>query len=128
MRDHHVSIDVSSLSVEESNSFRMYSCDDPEELNSYIMNLRVCEVTGNYNDMNNEDKCIYCHYQTDEGLVVVCIDDNSFDYSPLYTAGRPDARTYYLDESIDWEYLISMISVVHDEIVTFPGITTDGEV
>ena len=104
-----VSIDKSSFMLNEGNTFKSYFCDDSQSLNNYIMNLKVSELTGNYNDMNSDGKSLYCHYQTDEGLVVVCVENNTVEYSPLYTAGRQDARTYYLDESADWEYLMSMM-------------------
>ena len=106
-----VCFDKNSPTLGEGNTFRTYCCDDPNALNSYIMNLGVSEITGNYKDMAYEGKCLYCHYQTDEGLVVLCIKDYAVEYSPLYTAGRRDAHTYYLDEEVDWDYLMSMFSV-----------------
>lgn len=107
-----VSIDKDSLSLAEGNTFRMYSCKDPDSLNNYLMNLRICDITGNYNNNYNEGKSLYCHYQTDEGLVVVCVDDNTVEYSPLYTAGRIDSHTYQLEEPIDWDYIMSVIYVI----------------
>ena len=106
-----VCFDKNSPTLGEGHTFRTYCCDDPNALNSYIMNLGVSEITGNYKDMAYEGKCLYCHYQTDEGLVVLCIKDYAVEYSPLYTAGRRDAHTYYLDEDVDWDYLMSMFSV-----------------
>lgn len=106
-----VNIDKESISVAEGNEFRMYSCKDPDALNDYLMNLKICDVTGNYNNNYNDGKSLYCHYQTDEGMVVVCVDDNMVEYSPLYTAGRIDSHTYQLEDSIDWDYIMSTINV-----------------
>lgn len=107
-----VRIDKDSLTLTEGNAFRSYSCNDPEALSDYIMSLKACEITGNYNNTNNDGKGLYCHFQTDEGLVIVCIEDNTVEYSPLYTAGRRNAKTYYLDASVDWDYIMSMMSFV----------------
>lgn len=104
-----VSIDNRSISLAEDNTFRMYSCKDLKVLNDYLMSLKICDITGNNNNNYNDGKSLYCYYQADEGLVVVSIDDNTFEYSPLYTAGRKDSHTYFLDEQIDWGYVLSLI-------------------
>ena len=103
------SIDEKSISLAERNTFRMYSCKDPDALHDYLMNLKICDITGNYNNKYNEGNTLYCHYQTDEGLVVISVDDNTFEYAPLYTNGRIDTHIYHLDEPVDWEYILSLM-------------------
>lgn len=106
-----VNIDPSYISMGEDNSYKAYYCNDPDVLDDYLMDLSICQVSGYYSDMDNEGKHLYCHYQTDKGLVVVCLDDNTLEYSPLYTAGRKESRTYYLDEAVDWDHIMSIISL-----------------
>ena len=103
------SIDEKSISLAERNTFSMYSCKDPDALHDYLMNLKICDITGNYNNKYNEGNTLYCHYQTDEGLVVISVDDNAFEYAPLYTNGRIDTHIYHLDEPVDWEYILSLM-------------------
>lgn len=103
------SIDRCSISLDEENSMKSYSCNDPDALNKYIMSLKICEVTGYYNDNDNKDRCLSCHYITDKGGVTVSIEDNKVECYPLNKSINRNSHTYYLEEPVDWDYIMSMI-------------------
>lgn len=97
-----------SISFNDGNSHRSYSCDDSDALNSYIMNLKIYEVTGYYDNEDSNGKSLRCNYMTDEGEIVVRVDDNNKvecypRYNPIHR------HTYYLEEPVNWDYVTSMM-------------------
>lgn len=108
----------SRWSLEKNNKFSFYECTDPKALDDYLMNLKICDVTGNY-DNRFSDNEFYCHYETSEGLVIITLNDSELRYSPLYTAGRKDAHTYQLEEPVDWDYIESMLIQENKDNATY---------
>lgn len=102
-----------SLIVQEEYATRLYYCDNLQGLHSYIMNLNVHELSGYYEKLYSESKELICSYKTDEGTFLVFLGDNEVKCGFMFEPGRQDIRTYYLDESVDWEYVMSMMSASH---------------
>lgn len=99
--------------------FSFYKCISPKTLDNYIMNLKIHDVTGHYDNRYSYSHYLYSHYETNEGLVIIELNDNEFRYSPLYTEGRKDAHTYQLDESVDWDFIESLLILEDEESVTY---------
>lgn len=113
------SIDKCSILFDDGNSNKSYSCDDPDALSNYIMNLKIYEVTGYYDDADSDEKSLRCNYLTDEGEIVVRIGDNRVEFSIL---NKPTRRhTYYLDEPVNWHHIML---VIQNNIHSRPTIAT----
>lgn len=105
-------MDKNSLTVADEYRLKNCSCNDPEALSDYIMNLKVYEITGIYESRRHEMNYLSCQYQTEKGAVYIAIEDDVLKYRPLYKDGFQDTNTYYLEESVDWEYMKTIISAV----------------
>lgn len=86
-----------------------YACvgKDTDAVDRYLKNLEICNLTGNY-EMDSDARGLFCRYETDKGLVVLEIRGNLIKYVPFYDIRR-ETHTYYLEEPINWEYILSLM-------------------
>ena len=89
----------------------IYYCKDQNVLNNYLLNLDICCLTGWYHRSGYNGKSLTCQYKTDEGSVQVNIREHEIGYTPLYKEGRKERFVYYFDESVDWDYIMSLLTV-----------------
>lgn len=97
------------LTYADGSTWYAYACKDPAALQTYIMNLKVSELTGNY-ELDEEAQGLFGRFETDRGLIMVEIRGNGLKYVPFYDLDE-GAHLYHLEEAVDWEYIMSLIEV-----------------
>ena len=83
------------------------TCEDEEALYTYIANLKLQNMTGEYT-FDNSAKKLNLTYKTEKGIRFVELTDDVIRVLALDEDIRV-WRNYYLPEGVDWEYLESIL-------------------
>lgn len=107
-QDETMLCEIDSMYLAEAEQINLVNVEeiDTEELQEYIDNLRVQNMTGNYS-FDNGEKMVKLVYETAAGMRFVELRDHVLRIIALDEDDRT-WRDYYLPEGVDWAYLEGM--------------------
>ena len=101
------SFELRHITVADSPYRTEYHCIDADALHSYLSDLTLEEITGEYT-YNESERELTIHYDSPEGVLSLILYDEAIKIVPIYKRGT-GSKYYYLPKGTDWEYLDSII-------------------
>lgn len=98
---------VNNINFDTPDGYAYATCRDPQKLLSYLEELEFHTFTGNYSFSNDENRIIIILHGP-KGAFGVNLSDHTLKITPLYD-DTPQKTGYYLRESVDWEYIRSLL-------------------
>lgn len=99
---------IEDIDVSNDIYSKNYYCTDMNAFHEYMTDLSFYSITGNY-DPSEYDHCLSIDYRSAKGGIMwVSLYDHTIELS-TFEDGDVHSVTYYLSESTDWDYLMSIL-------------------
>lgn len=98
---------VDFINKEDISHLDYYQCLDEEQLLTYLADLELYEITGNYSYSTYDHLMLICLNHSD-GDFVLSLTDDTLKITPLHKENL-SSKTYLLKEKIDWDKIDCLI-------------------
>ena len=104
--DDYSSYIIRSVSLKDDKYATNYDISNAEAFHSYLANLTLYELTGNYS-FNDSERCFTYLMDTPNGTMAILLFDNAVKTVWLHQDSK--AEYYYVPDGIDWDYIATII-------------------